>query len=202
MLRALLVVALAASVGCSNAPPKPTIGVHNAAKAGDLAQLKRHVYHGCDLAAEDDQGGTPLLYACMNNKAATVAFLLDNGVTIGDDMLPLTAAVRFGSVKLVKLVESKTDPLRKAFHSDFVTAAVEDGKLEVVEYLARQSKNPCKAALSRAVVLNRPDAVKVLLECGTKPGTFIVGTEELVGEYADRHGFTEVAAVLKEFESR
>lgn len=67
--------------GCSK-PPRPTISVYDAAREGDVDQIKRHVYWGCDLNEgnpnrdDSDYGYTPLMSAVKSRQVAAINYLL------------------------------------------------------------------------------------------------------------------------------
>ena len=68
-------------IGCNqeSAPPLPTVGVIEAAKTGNIGQIKAHITHGSKLDIVDDEGKTALDYASANDDTAMYELLWETG---------------------------------------------------------------------------------------------------------------------------
>jgi ankyrin repeat protein len=63
---------------CSE-PPQPTINLYRAVHAGDLDQIKRHLYWGTDVNQPDPDGDYPLHVAARRGRVVIAQTLLDHG---------------------------------------------------------------------------------------------------------------------------
>ena len=106
----LLVILAAACLGASAAP------IHDAAKGKDLGRLRELLDKDPALLnLRDENGKTPLLWACRGESPETVAFLLGRGadVTLSDDggFTPLHASSARDDVASMRLLlEKGSDP--------------------------------------------------------------------------------------------
>ena len=78
--------------GCSE-PPRATISIHEAAKTGNVDQLKRHIYWGADVNSVISNDALPIVITFRDN-----TIQLTNGVA------PLHHAVGFGRSEIVQLL--------------------------------------------------------------------------------------------------
>lgn len=63
-------------------PAAPALSLHEAALAGDLAAVRRHVVAGADLNAPDPTGATPLIVATAFGRTAVARALIDAGADL------------------------------------------------------------------------------------------------------------------------
>ena len=75
--------------------------LHEAAKAGDVAEINRMVADGADFNELDDDGVTPLRYAAYEGHAAAVDALIGAGVDTDELMGPLIIAAEQGHVAVI-----------------------------------------------------------------------------------------------------
>ena len=69
------------SPSCSK-PERPSITLHEAARQGNLEQLQRHLYWGCDVNAVISDYHTPLGLAAENGHVDVVKLLISKGADI------------------------------------------------------------------------------------------------------------------------
>ena len=65
--------------GACSQPPQPTINLYRAIHAGDLDQIKRHIYWGTDINQADPQGDRPLHVAARHGRVVIARELLKSG---------------------------------------------------------------------------------------------------------------------------
>ena len=86
-------VLLIFAIGCQK---KPSITIHDAAKMGNIDELKIHIEYGSDINSLDAQGNAPLHIAVLNKQMEAIRILLENGAKIDIKNLhghtPLAAA--------------------------------------------------------------------------------------------------------------
>lgn len=103
---ALLLIVL----GCT--PDHPTISLADAAKAGDISQVKLHLYwcrkEGCDINYGRNGSGTPLHWAVAGGSGEALRILLDAGADANASSeagtTPLQLAALAGRPDLVALL--------------------------------------------------------------------------------------------------
>lgn len=78
LVGAVLVLLSVLLAACSE-PPRPTINLYRAIHAGDLDQLKRHLYWGTDITQVDRQGDRPLHVAARHGRVVIARELLKAG---------------------------------------------------------------------------------------------------------------------------
>ena len=87
--------------------PKPTMTLCEAAKAGDLEQVKRNLQNGTDINAEGNKGLTPLHYAARGNYTEVAKLLIDSGADVNKkciDWTPLHTGALNGNAETVKML--------------------------------------------------------------------------------------------------
>lgn len=87
---------------------QPTGSLHDAARKGDLEQIKRLVAGGAHLDAKDKESNTPLHLAAQNGHKAAVELLIANGAGVDlkgeGNYTPLSWATRNGHKSIVELL--------------------------------------------------------------------------------------------------
>lgn len=98
---------LALLSGCAQ-PQPPTITLYRAIHAGDLDQIKRHLYHGTDIEQADVEGQLPLHVAARQGSVVITEMLLKHGARIDAPNLAgqtaLRVAVLAGKVPVAQLL--------------------------------------------------------------------------------------------------
>lgn len=82
LIGALLLGLVAQGCGKEEPPPRPTITIHQAAKTGNLEQLKAHCYWGCDVNVRDENSVTPLHWAAREGQTVAAEMLLTKGAEV------------------------------------------------------------------------------------------------------------------------
>lgn len=90
-------------------PPVPDYGLHEAARRGQLTDLKLHLADGADLNARAERRGyTPLHEAAAVGQVTVVAWLLEQGVEVapedGQGLMPLDLATAGNHEAVVQLL--------------------------------------------------------------------------------------------------
>ncbi|CAM9468162.1 unnamed protein product, partial [Discosporangium mesarthrocarpum] len=88
--------------------------IFDAASSGDISKLKNLLEGGAKVDVQDEEGRTPLHFACDRGQAAVVALLLDLGAGVDsrdvDGLTPLANAVTCEHLEVVNLlVRGKKD---------------------------------------------------------------------------------------------
>jgi len=152
----------------------------NAAKAGDLTQIKTLLSTGdMDINVIDSFQTSPLMMAVDNKHLNVAEYLLQNGADIHLDnkygYTPLMQAVMRNDPKMVNLLLDKG---AKIDHKNFYTEltplmmAVDNGSIELVELLlARQSNlnlqdERGRSALIHATAARQPKIAERLMQAG------------------------------------
>lgn len=106
-LLACLAISAALLWGCSK-PPEPTINLYRAIHAGDLDQIKRHLFWGTDINTPGTDGDLPLHVAARRGRVVIARELLDNGADVspknGTGQTPLQLALIEGKTQLAALL--------------------------------------------------------------------------------------------------
>lgn len=124
----------------ANAPQK---SLHEAARDGDIEQLKRLIGNGSNVNEVDDYGWTPLRSAIEAGQTEAARTLVEAGANVNgkdrDGLTPLIRACLGGYKEITELLvakgadlAAKDDYQRMALH-----AAVMMGRLEIVEVLLK-----------------------------------------------------------------
>jgi hypothetical protein len=99
---------------CSR-PEPPTINLYRAIHAGDLDQIKRHLYYGTDLDQVDREGQMPLHVAADQGNQVICRLLIDHGAKLSapnrDGHTPLELAVLGGKIPVALLLLRKGAPM-------------------------------------------------------------------------------------------
>lgn len=150
--------------------------------SGDTDQLKKWLYDGNNPDCHDDNGWTPLLWACARGQRDAVRLLLDNGASVElghkkSRAFPIHLASQNGDVETTRIIlEKSIDQLNSVY---FINA---------------------HTPLLQAVFYGHPDLAKMLLEKGA--ATYFttargLGPLELATQFQNR----EMMDILKPFDS-
>lgn len=94
-------------ISCTQ-PDLPTINLYRAIHAGDLDQIKRHLYHGTDINQPDREGQMPLHVAAERGRLVITRQLVDHGAQLdarnSRGHTPLEVAVLAGKTQLARLL--------------------------------------------------------------------------------------------------
>ena len=63
-------------------PEPPTINLYRAIQAGDLNQIKRHLYHDTDINQSDREGQMPLHVAAERGRLVISRLLIEHGAEL------------------------------------------------------------------------------------------------------------------------
>jgi hypothetical protein len=149
-----------------------------AAKRTDLVDLL--LAAGANIERPDPSGDTPLLKAVRTHDPAIIAHVLDRGADVNarspHGETPIAAAAGYGKLDVVALLLDRGadpfDPVRPAL----VDAALAD-RADVIRLLAARGYTPDRpnsggaAALARARLGKRPNALAALVELGAGPAS-------------------------------
>jgi len=85
--------------------------LHDAAKAGDLKQVKTLLKQGVDVNSKNKQGATPLHWAAFKGHVDVAKELIKNGAKVNvltnKDSTPLRLATTHKQTKMIKYLKSK-----------------------------------------------------------------------------------------------
>jgi len=141
-----LLFVLATGYRAESAPRTPTL--YEAARSGNLAEVKRHLDKGADVDAKDAEGITPLMRAAEgSNKLEVVKALLDKGAdanaTNNAGWAPLMWAAYHGNTEVAKALldgGANVNATNKAGHTPLMMAASE-GRIKVIKLLLDKGAN-------------------------------------------------------------
>eukprot|EP01087_Luapelamoeba_hula_P016302 TRINITY_DN500_c1_g2_i1.p1 TRINITY_DN500_c1_g2~~TRINITY_DN500_c1_g2_i1.p1 ORF type:complete len:416 (-),score=38.82 TRINITY_DN500_c1_g2_i1:110-1357(-) len=127
----------------------PTGLLCNAAKNGDLAQVKQLLAQGVSIEQDDQNGKTALHWAVERKDVKMAALLIDMGANIGAKnqrgQTPVHYAGYQGSLEILKLMIAKEGPEIINWHNDdnemVFNYACNWGHLEMVEYMIQFDVN-------------------------------------------------------------
>ena len=99
----LTTIAAVVLVGCG-----PSVGIHEAAKDGNIKAVKQHLAAGTDVNAEDHYKSTPLEFAAQGGHRKIVELLIAEGAdvnakTLADD-IPLDWTILNEQLKTTNLL--------------------------------------------------------------------------------------------------
>ncbi len=136
------------TVGCAKHDP-PTINLYRAIQAGDLDQIKRHLYHDTDINQPDRNGDTPLHVAAERGKPVIARMLVEHGAGLealnDDGHTPMALAVLAGKVQVARLLlksGARLDPQTLLFMAIRSQVDLRDP----YEFLIAQGADPNAAA--------------------------------------------------------
>jgi len=152
----------------------------NAAKAGDMAQVKALVNAGdVDINVIDSFQTSPLMMAVDNRHLAVAEYLLQNGADIHLDnkygYTPLMQAVMRNDPKMVNLLLDKGARIdQKNFYTELtpLMMAVDNGSMDMVELLITRKANlnlqdeRGRSALMHATAARQPKIAERLTQAG------------------------------------
>ena len=158
--------------------------IHEAAKRGDLAEVRRLVEEDPGVVhAEDGCGEQPLLYASSAGHVAVAAYLLDQGAAVNQQVggarrTALHEACQHGHGELVRLLLARgADPTLsdREGYTPLIWAS-RNGRVEVVRCLLTDGRSPINAvckwgrtALLYAASWGRAEVARLLLQAGADP---------------------------------
>ena len=89
-------------------PTPPTINLYRAIHAGDLDQIKRHLYYGTDINQTDREGNMPLHVAVERGRPLISRLLAENGAHIDarnrNGYTALELAVLGGKIQIARML--------------------------------------------------------------------------------------------------
>jgi cytochrome c len=151
--------------------------LHDAAKAGDLAQIEALLAAGADINASTGLA-TPLLYAIKEKHADAAALLIERGADVNKQATwgaPLHVAASEGmTATATLLLEHSADPNARWKQLTPLHIAARNGKSDVVRVLLDHGvdinavTNLDQPAIHLARLNNHPDVADLLVARGTK----------------------------------
>ncbi len=151
--------------------------IRNAAKEGDIEQIKRLTAIGADINSQDEEGNTPLLFAIKAGQCETAFFLKEKGANsalcnkTGDTALSAAAYNGYEDLVLAFIKSSKNK--KQALGTALLKAAA-GGKIKLVEKLLDLGADSTTrdtegdTALELALKNNHYTVVILLLERSSK----------------------------------
>ena len=110
LLLALLLLAGLLPAACGE-PERPTIQLYRAIHAGDLDQIKRHLYWGTDINRPDADGDYPLHVAARRGRVVIARTLLEQGAAMEvrnrEGQTPLEVALLEGRTQLAEVLVTR-----------------------------------------------------------------------------------------------
>jgi len=168
------VAAILVNIAPANAGP-----LHDAARSGDLTQLKQLLASGAEIEERDGTEETPLISAAIAGQAEVVAELIMRGANVmarnDRGMTALHAAAYGGNLEAAKLLVGAGAGVNDADDKFKVTpliVASEENRADVAEFLLQSgadihlSERHGYTALTRAGFKKRWDVVQLLLKNG------------------------------------
>lgn len=163
------------------APTGPaTLTIFEAAKNGDVGELKRVVAAGADVNVTDADNVTPLTWACDAGHGEIVKLLLDKGAnpSAKDNLgaTPLMWAAKQGDPKIAEMLLAKGAEIdsQDKYGSTAMMWAAAEGKYDVVKLLLEKGANgdignsDGLTPLILAAEAGDADVIKTLLDKGAK----------------------------------
>ena len=201
-MKSLLVsiVAAVVLVGCG----EPSVGIHQAAKDGNIKAVKKHLAAGTDVNAKQKDGFTPLHLAAFTDRMEVVDLLIKNGANVnakdnvgGTPLHPATAAGHKETVEL--LITNGADVNAKDKHD--ITSlhfSSTQGHKEIVKLLIAKGadvnakSNNGETPLGWAIRANHLEIADLLRKQGGKTGPDIsiheaaeLGNIEILKQHLD-----------------
>ena len=122
-------------------PEPPTISLYRAIQAGDLNQIKRHLYHDTDINQPDREGQMPLHVAAERGRLVISRMLIDHGARLDarnrSGHTALEVAVLAGKIQVAQLLLQRGAAL-DAQVLLFKAIRSNANFRDVVEFLVRQ----------------------------------------------------------------
>jgi ankyrin repeat protein len=155
--------------------------LHDAARSGDLAQLKTLLDSGANIEDRDGTKETPLISAALAGQAEIVAELIKRGADLmarnNRGLTPLHAAAYDGSLAAVTLLVEAGAAVNDGDDKFKVTPLIlasEENHPDVVTFLAEQGADLEQrerhgyTALTRAGFKERWEAIQALIKAGAR----------------------------------
>ena len=200
---ALLLLAVAANLAAADAP------LVEAARRGDIAQVRTLLGRNADANSRSVDGGTALHIAVQRDDVPMVDLLLRSGATAGAanryGVTPLYVAALNGNVAIIeRLLTAGADPNTAMAEGETVLmTAARTGKVEALKVLIARGadvnkREPSKGqtALMWAAAENNAAAVKSLVEAGADIHERSRGGSFTPFLFAVRAGYIETSKTL------
>lgn len=168
-----------AIAGC--AAPSLASELHDAARSGDLAQVRHFLDSGANLEDRDQAQQTPLLAAALTGQTAVVEELIERGANVmarnDRGLTPLHAAAYGGDLNAVRLLVEAGAAVNDADDKFKVTpliVAAEENHIDIVQFLLDHGadinlqERHHYTALTRAGFKANWDVVRLLMTSGAE----------------------------------
>jgi ankyrin repeat protein len=168
-----------AVAGCAG--PALASELHDAARSGDVDQVRQLLDSGANLEDRDQVQQTPLLAAALTNQTAVVEELIKRGANVmarnNRGLTPLHAAAYSGDLEAVRLLIEAGAQVNDADDKFKVTpliVAAEENHLDIVQFLLDHEADVTLqerhryTALTRAGFKQHWDMVRLLLTNGAE----------------------------------
>jgi uncharacterized protein len=155
--------------------------LHDAARDGDLQQVRQLIGQGADMNAPGDNGEPPLILAILGGHSAAVDLLIEKGADIGarnkGGFTPLHAAAYVDDGDAAELLLAKGADVNDQQNKAGVTplsVAAEEGRASVAQVLIEHGADLDAAEqngytpLTRAVWRGHKDVVMLLRQSGAE----------------------------------
>jgi len=156
------------------------IDIVDAAGAGNIEVLKKHIANGVDLNFDSGDGNTPLLMAAMYGRAEAVKYLIEAGANVnlvtGTGNSAMMVATQYGKLDIVKMLVAGGADLNMTYGNEYTTAlreAVQYGHVDVAKYLIEAGaditfKNSLGKGLMDAANKNDAKMMEILKAAGVE----------------------------------
>jgi ankyrin repeat protein len=172
----------AAALAASSATASPTTSVADAARNGDVAQVRQLIKSGADVNAPATDGSTALLFAAYDSDAEMIKALLGAGANPNlanhFGVTPLLQSSRYGDESSMEALLKGGADIQKAQREGEtpLMAAARAGSVPAVKLLLKHGADPNateslqdESALMWATAEDHLDVVDALLVAGANP---------------------------------